>query len=99
MVIEDIERPNPVNRCHYEITEMSERQKRTDLATANVVTRGINILAVRDRLVAQNYMKVNNVPQAVIERVLDRPAARRATSPEQLISEAILPSPPGNGDT
>jgi hypothetical protein len=89
----------PANRCHHEITEMSERQKRTDIVTANVVTRGINILAVRNRSVAQNYMRVNNVPQDVIERALDRPAARRATSPEQLISEAILPSSPGNGDT
>jgi ribosomal protein S8E len=75
---------------------MSERQKRTDIATANAVTRGINILAVRNRAVAQNYMRVNNVPQGVIERVLDRPAARRATNPEQLISEAIIPSSPGN---
>jgi hypothetical protein len=76
---------------------MSERQKRSDIVTANVVTRGINILAVRDRSVAQNYMRVNHVPQDVIERVLDRPASRRAASPEQLISEAIVPSPPDNG--
>jgi hypothetical protein len=76
---------------------MSERQKRTDIGTANAVTRGINILAVRNRVVAQNYMRVNHVPQGVIERVLDRPAARRATSPQQLISEAIIPSSPDKG--
>lgn len=76
---------------------MSERQKRTDIGTANVVARGINIMAVRNRLLAQNYMRVNNVPQGVIERVLDRPASRRAASPQQLISEAILPSPPDTG--
>lgn len=76
---------------------MSERQKRTDTGTANVVARGINIMAVRNRFVAQNYMRVNNVPQGVIERVLDRPALRRAASAQQLISEAILPSPPDSG--
>lgn len=73
---------------------MSERQKRSDIGTAKVVTRGINILAVRNRVLAQNYMRVNRVPQGVIERVLDRPCSRRATSPEQLISEAIVPSSP-----
>lgn len=73
---------------------MSERQKRSDIGTAKVVTRGINILAVRNRVLAQNYMRVNRVPQGVIERVLDRPSSRRATSPEQLISEAIVPSSP-----
>jgi hypothetical protein len=97
MVIWDIEWPDPENRCQHEITEMSERQKRTDIVTANAVTRGINILAVRNRFVAQNYMRVNNVPQGVIERVLDRPASRRVASPEQLISEAIIPLPPDTG--
>jgi hypothetical protein len=75
--------------------EMNERQKRSDIGTANVVTRGINILAVRNRFLAQNYMRINHVPQGVIERVLDRPWSRRATSAEQLISEAIVPSPRG----
>jgi hypothetical protein len=75
--------------------EMSERQKRSDIDTAKVVTRGINILAVRNRFLAQNYMRINHVPQGVIERVLDRPCARRATSAEQLISEAIVPSSSG----
>jgi hypothetical protein len=54
-------------------------------------------MAVRNRFVAQNYMRVNNVPQGVIERVLDRPALRRAASAQQMISEAILPSPPDSG--
>lgn len=71
---------------------MTERQKRSDIDTSKVVTRGINILAVRNRVVAQNYMRINHVPQGVIERVLDRPCSRRATSAEQLISEAIVPS-------
>ncbi|MEN3274802.1 MAG: hypothetical protein V7631_592 [Massilia sp.] len=76
---------------------MSERQKRTDIATANVVMRGINIMAVRNRLLAENYMRVNHVPPGVIERVLDQPASRRAASPQQLISEAIIPLPPDTG--
>jgi hypothetical protein len=97
MVIWDIEWPDRANRCQHEITEMSERQKRTDIVTANAVTRGINILAVRNRFVAQNYMRVNNVPQGVIERVLDQPASRRVASPEQLISEAIIPLHPDTG--
>jgi hypothetical protein len=71
---------------------MSERQKRSDVDTARVVARGINILAVRNRFLAQNYMRIHHVPQGVIERVLDRPCARRATSAEQAISEAIVPS-------
>jgi hypothetical protein len=93
----EIEWPDPVNRCPHEITEMSERQKRTDIATANVVMRGINIMAVRNRLLAENYMRVNHVPPGVIERVLDQPASRRAASPQQLISEAIIPLPPDTG--
>ena len=98
MVVWSIERPDPVNAVLLEIAEMSERQKRTDTDTANAVTRGINILAVRNRLLAQNYMEINNVPPGVIGRVLDHPASRRAPSAEQMISEAITPAPPGAGD-
>jgi hypothetical protein len=72
---------------------MSERQRRNDIGTSNVVMRGINILIVRNRFLAQNYMRLNHVPQHVIERVLDNPASRRVTTPEQLISEALVPSP------
>jgi hypothetical protein len=74
---------------------MSERQKRTDIGTANAVARGINILAVRNRAVARHYMEYNHVPGTVIGRVLDNPAARRAPSAEQAVSEAITPSIPG----
>lgn len=77
-----------------ELTTMSERQRRTDADTANAVTRGIYILAVRNRSLARNYMEHKHVPQHVIRRVLDEPAARRAPSPEQAISEAIVPSSP-----
>jgi hypothetical protein len=72
---------------------MSERQKRTDGSTAKAVARGVNILAVRNRAVAQNYMEYKRVPSGVITRVLDNPASRRVPSSEQLISEAITPSP------
>jgi hypothetical protein len=71
---------------------MSKRQKRTDIDTANVVTRGVNILAVRNRALAQNYMECKDVPACVVRRVLDQPGSRRAPSAEQLISEAITPS-------
>lgn len=74
------------------ISKTSERQRRTDIDTANAVTRGINILAVRNRSLAQNYMEHKQVPPAVIARVLDAPWARRAPSAEQVISEAIIPS-------
>ena len=70
---------------------MSLRQQRTDTGTANVVARGVNILAVRDRSVARHYMDYHHVPEAVIERVLDRPAARRTPSAGQRESEAISP--------
>jgi hypothetical protein len=73
---------------------MSERQRRVDAGTANVVARGINILAVRNRSVAQHYMDYHHIPPAVIARVLDNPAARRMPSTEQLMSEAIRPSAP-----
>jgi hypothetical protein len=77
---------------------MNKRQKRTDIGTANVVTRAINILAVRNRSLAQNYMECNDVPAGVVERVLDQPGSRRAPSAEQVISEAIPPAPPGRRD-
>ncbi|QOY93432.1 hypothetical protein IM543_17980 [Massilia sp. UMI-21] len=73
---------------------MSERQRRTDTDTAKVVTRGVNILMVRDRAVARNYMEHMHVPPDVIVRVLDQPGLRRTPSAEQLISEAIVPFPP-----
>lgn len=74
---------------------MSERQKRADIDTANVVARGINILSVRDRSVARHYMAYKQVPDHVIARVLDHPDLRRRPSEEQLRSEAITPLPPG----
>ena len=70
---------------------MSLRQQRT----ANVVARGVNILAVRDHSVARHYMDYHHVPAAVIERVLDDPVARRTPSASQRESEAI--SPLGSG--
>jgi hypothetical protein len=79
--------------------KMSERQRRVDSGTAKAVARGVNILAVRNRTLAQNYMEYKRVPTGVIVRVLDNPALRRMPSTEQLISEAITPStPPQDGD-
>ncbi|MEX5746877.1 hypothetical protein [Massilia sp. X63] len=77
---------------------MSERQKRTDIHTANVVMRGVNILLVRDPVVARKYMEYKHVPAHVIERVLDYPTLRRMPSAEQLRSEAITPFPPAPDD-
>ena len=77
---------------------MGERQRRTDIGTANAVTRGVNILTVRNRSLAQNYMEYKLVPPVVIRRVLEVGAARRAPSPEQAVSEAISPSPKMDGD-
>jgi len=71
---------------------MSERQKRADDDTAKAVARGLNILAVRNRSLARNYMEYKRVPAGVIARVLDYAAARRMQSTEQLSSEAITPS-------
>jgi hypothetical protein len=71
---------------------MSERQKRVDVETAKAVARGLNILAVRNRSLAQNYMEYKRVPPRVIARVLDHPAARRLPTAEQNVSEAITPS-------
>ena len=73
---------------------MSDRQRRTDIETANVVTRGVNILMVRDRSVARHYMEYMHVPADVIARVLDHPGLRRTPSAEQVMSEAIVPFPP-----
>jgi len=77
---------------------MNERQRRTDTDTANVVTRALNILAVRGRVLARHYLEVKHVSPDVIGRVLDSPAARRTPSAQQLISEAITPSSAGGGD-
>jgi hypothetical protein len=73
---------------------MSERQRRTDSATANAVARGLNILAVRDHCVARQYMEHKQVPAQVIARVLAFPELRRRLSGEQSTSEAITPSAP-----
>lgn len=75
---------------------MSERQRRSDVATANAVARGVNILGVRNANVAQRYMHHMGVPDAVIARVIGKPEARRAPSPEQAVSEAITPGPAGD---
>lgn len=72
-----------------------ERQKRVDSRAANAVARGLNILAVRNRSLARNYMEHKRVPPEVIARVLDHPALRRRQSEDQLTSEAITPSAPG----
>lgn len=72
---------------------MSERQRRVDCSTAKAVARGVNILAIRNRSLALRYMEYKRVPMGVIVRVLDNPASRRTPSTEQLISEAITPSP------
>ena len=72
--------------------KMSERQRRSDCLTAKAVACAINILAVRNRSLALNYMEYHGVPPEVIARVLDEPASRRKPSTEQLISEAITPS-------
>jgi len=73
---------------------MNERQRRRDIGTANVVARGVNILEVRDRTVARNYMEYKQVPPHVIARVLDAPDLRRLPSPQQAVSEALTPSRP-----
>ncbi|MGF6274797.1 SOS response regulatory protein OraA/RecX [Massilia sp. UYP11] len=72
------------------------RQRRNDEATANAVARGLNILAVRDGTQARRYMEHKSVPAAVIERVLQRPELCRRITPEQAVSEAILPLPRNN---
>jgi hypothetical protein len=73
---------------------MNERQRRFDIATAKAVARGVNILSVRNRALAQKYMEYRRVPSGVIARVLDEPLLRRAPSSDQLVSEAITPSQP-----
>lgn len=76
----------------------SERQRRSDIGTAKAVARGVNILAVRNRALAQHYMEYKRVPPGVITRVLDYPLSRRTPSAEQAVSEAITPSPPRPAD-
>lgn len=71
---------------------MSERQRRSDIGTANAVARGINIEGVRNRSLARNYMEYKRVPPGVIARVLDNPSARRRPDAGQVVSEAITPS-------
>lgn len=79
---------------------MVERQRRTDAGTAKAVARGVNIMSVRNRKLAQEYMEYRRVPSGVIARVLDTPLLRRAASSEQLVSEAITPSSlPASGGT
>jgi len=73
---------------------MTERQRRSDEATANAVARGLNILSVRNADLARRYMEHKQVPLQVIHRVLTCPDLRRRLSPEQSVSEAITPSPP-----
>lgn len=73
---------------------MNRRQQRTDIDTANAVARGVNILELRGPAIAGQYMRHKGVPDAVIDRILDVRALRRAPSPEQAVSEAITPTPP-----
>jgi hypothetical protein len=77
---------------------MSERQQRDDTATANAVARGLNILTVRDRSLAQCYMEYKGVPAQVIARVLAHPGLRRRQSAAQSVSEAITPSLPSDDE-
>lgn len=70
---------------------MSQRQQRSDDATANAVARGLNILAVRTPELARRYMEYKHVPPAVIARVLEQPDTRRRESAGQAMSEAITP--------
>lgn len=77
---------------------MNKRQQRTDTGLANAVVRGVNILSIRNRSLAQSYMEYKQVPSRVIERVLDAPALRRRPSQEQVMSEAITPDPSGPAD-
>ena len=72
---------------------MQMRQRRSDEATSNAVARGLNILSVRDAVQARRYMEYKNVPASVIERVLQRPELCRRLTPEQAVSEAIVPLP------
>jgi hypothetical protein len=71
---------------------MGTRQRRSDVATANAVARGINISEVRNDTLAQGYMEHKQVPGHVISRVLTLPTARRKPSVGQEISEALTPS-------
>lgn len=73
---------------------MNQRQQRTDIDMANAVARGVNIFEMRGPSIARHYMRHKGVPDAVIDRILDVRALRRAPSPEQAVSEAITPTPP-----
>lgn len=73
---------------------MDQRQRRTDVLTANAVARGLNILGVRDAELARRYMEHKAVPAHVIARVIGRPELRRQESVGQSVSEAITPSMP-----
>ena len=75
---------------------MSERQRRSDIDTANAVARGVNIQDVRGPVLAWRYMRYKGVPDTVIGRVLADRSSRRDPSPEQIISEAITPLPPSD---
>ena len=74
--------------------DIIERQRRSDIGTAKAVARGVNILYVRNRLLAKKYMEYRRVPAGVINRVLDMPLLRRPPSTDQLRTEAITPSAP-----
>jgi len=74
--------------------QIKQRQRRSDEPTADAVARGLNILAVRNAEVARGYMRYKNVPDHVVERVLDHPAQRRRENARQSVSEAITPSSP-----
>jgi hypothetical protein len=71
---------------------MNERQRRSDAVTANAVARGLNILDVRNAVLARRYMRHKGVSDAVIARVIGQPDARRRESSEQSVSEAITPT-------
>lgn len=73
---------------------MKQRQRRSDEPTADAVARGLNILAARNAEVARGYMRYKNVPDHVVERVLDQPTQRRRENARQSVSEAITPSSP-----
>jgi predicted kinase len=74
--------------------DANERQRRADEVTANAVARGLNILTVRDAVLARNYMEFKDVPEHVIARVLQSRELRRRESTGQSVSEAITPSAP-----
>jgi hypothetical protein len=82
----------PIAPFRMEKVKMGERQRRSDIDTANAVARGVNIFRVRNHLLARHYMEYKQVPQLVIRRVLDEDGPRRAPNADQAVSEAIAPS-------